>query len=187
MKLLNLWLTYFFFFLHQFSPLKFAFNSFIPLSVSEKAPNRTLSQTITLSMFYRNFLWPIKWLLAMFYSPGLTLSPQQELLNKHLEHILREILKICPEHRILILGTINKHLLTVWVSNYFCDLHMHNLLSMDMCCRLWSWEASYSCCLFLPISWVTVHLSHKPARNLWTRTQACMHACTQTHQHTHTE
>lgn len=35
-----------------------------------------------------------------------------------------------------------------------------------MCCRLWKWEVSYSFCFFFASSWVTMHLSQRPARSL---------------------
>lgn len=37
---------------------------------------------------------------------------------------------------------------------------------MKMCWRLWKWEVSYSFCFFFASSWVTMHLSQRPARSL---------------------
>lgn len=52
------------------------------------------------------------------------------------------------------------------------------VLRMKMCCRLWKWEVSYSFCFFFASSWVTMHLSQRPARSLeenpWPA--ACCHA-----------
>jgi len=66
---------------------------------------------------------------------------------------------------------ISQNILIVLVKNYntISSSHKGSIYSSpskEMCCRLWSWEFSYSCCLFLATSWVTVHLSHNPARNL---------------------